>query len=91
MNPFPTTLFSVPTILQHTERINPFPTRMRRKLSSALMYGEANTVYSNIPNRATRDICIRRCGNAPLKIDRGRIVWYNKVLEIFKAVKECSE
>ena len=53
------------------ERINPFPTRMRRKLSSALMYGEANTVYSNIPNRATRDICIRRCGNAPLKIDRG--------------------
>ena len=56
------------------------------KLSSALMYGEANTVYSNIPNRATRDKRIRSSPKSPLKklLHRARVsgLWYNQLLVI---------
>ena len=38
-----------------------------RKALLGLTYGEAALVSSVLPNRATRDICIRRCPNAPLK------------------------
>ena len=37
------------------------------KFSNALLGCVAPTVYSNAPNRATRDICIRSCAKAPLK------------------------
>ena len=37
------------------------------KFSNALLGCVAPTVYSNVPNRATRDICIRSCAKAPLK------------------------
>ena len=40
---------------------------VRCKTQLALTYGEANTVSSNVPNRATRDNRIGRCVNAPLK------------------------
>ena len=62
-----------------------------QKFSIALALRTATTVSSVTSTPGNRNMRIRRCGNAPLKIDRGRIVWYNKVLEIFKAVKECSE
>ena len=41
---------------------------MRQKLCNALSGCVAVTVYSNVPNRATRDKCIRRCSNAPLNV-----------------------
>ena len=37
------------------------------KFSNALLGCVAPTVYSNVPNRATRDKCIRSCAKAPLK------------------------
>ena len=37
------------------------------KFSNALLGCVVPTVYSNVPNRATRDICIRSCAKAPLK------------------------
>ena len=37
------------------------------KHNTALMYGEAHAIYSNVPNRATRDMRIGRCVNSPLK------------------------
>ena len=41
--------------------------RAAAKRSSALTYGEATMVSTIVPNRATRDIRIRSCVNAPLK------------------------
>ena len=45
--------------------------RATAKRSNALMWRVAVTVSSVVPNRATRDICIGRCVNAPLKRWRG--------------------
>ena len=42
--------------------------RATAKRSNALMWRVADTVSSIVPNRATRDICIRRCAKSPLKI-----------------------
>ena len=41
--------------------------RAAAKLSNALTYGEATMVSTIVPNRATRDMRIRRCGKSQLK------------------------
>ena len=54
------------------------------KLSNALPGCVAVTVYSIVPNRATRDMRIRRCVNAPLKN------WRNVVKDFSAEVVECG-
>ena len=47
--------------------------RIRRCSNAPLKKREATTVFSAIPNRATRDNRIRRCANSPLKNQQGNV------------------
>ena len=54
------------------EGIDPYKVRCKTQQRTCVTRNVM--VSANVPNRATRDICIRRCVNAPLKKE---IVWEN--------------
>ena len=49
------------------------PYMVRRKTQLRTCVTRNVTVSTIVPNRATRDICIRSCVNAPLKIKTGTV------------------